>query len=33
MNVDGWLKEIEKHCGDEVNIIVLANKSDVGDPN
>ena len=30
INVDGWLKEIEKHCGADVNVIVLANKSDVG---
>lgn len=29
-NVDGWLKEIEKHCGTDVSVIVLANKSDVG---
>ena len=26
------MKEVEKQCGPEVNIIVLANKSDVGDP-
>jgi Ras-related protein Rab-1A len=32
-NVDGWLKEIEKHCGTEVNVIVLANKCDIGDQN
>ena len=30
MNVDGWLTEIEKHCGEDVNVIVLANKSDIG---
>ena len=30
MNVDGWLKEIEKHCGNDVSILVLGNKSDVG---
>ena len=30
VNVDGWLKEIEKHCGTDVSVIVLANKSDVG---
>ena len=29
-NVDSWLKEIEKHCGTDVSVIVLANKSDVG---
>jgi small GTP-binding protein len=32
LNIDGWMKEVEKQCGPEVNIIVLANKSDVGDP-
>ena len=32
MNVDGWLKEIEKHCGTDVNVIVMANKCDVGMP-
>ena len=30
VNVDGWLKEIEKHCGTDVSVIVLANKADVG---
>ena len=30
LNVDGWLAEIEKHCGSDVNVIVLANKCDVG---
>ena len=29
-NVDSWLKEIEKHCGTDVSVIVLANKCDVG---
>ena len=33
LNVDGWLGEIEKHCGSDVSIIVLANKCDVGQPN
>ena len=32
-NVDGWLKEIEKHCGSDVNVIVLANKCDIGQKN
>ena len=32
LNIDGWMKEVEKQCGPEVNIIVLANKSDVGEP-
>ena len=31
LNIDGWLKEIEKHCGTDVNVIVLANKSDVAE--
>lgn len=31
LNVDGWLKEIEKHCGTDVSVIVMANKSDVGE--
>ena len=30
MNVDGWLKEIEKHCGTDVSVIVLGNKMDYG---
>ena len=30
VNVDGWLKEIQNHCGTDVSVIVLANKSDVG---
>lgn len=28
--MDSWLKEIEKHCGTDVSVIVLANKCDVG---
>ena len=32
INVDGWLKEIEKHCGTDVSVIVIANKCDVGVP-
>ena len=31
LNIDGWLKEIEKHCGTDVNVIVLANKADVAE--
>ena len=31
MNVDDWLKEVEKHCGTEVSIIVLANKVDIAE--
>lgn len=29
INVDGWLNEIQKHCGTDVNILVLANKVDI----
>lgn len=29
-NIDSWLTEIEKHCGPDVSVIVLANKSDIG---
>ena len=28
MNVASWLKEVEKHSGEDVTIMVLANKSD-----
>eukprot|EP00351_Strombidinopsis_sp_SopsisLIS2011_P000869 CAMPEP_0116882502 /NCGR_PEP_ID=MMETSP0463-20121206/14748_1 /TAXON_ID=181622 /ORGANISM="Strombidinopsis sp, Strain SopsisLIS2011" /LENGTH=107 /DNA_ID=CAMNT_0004535779 /DNA_START=294 /DNA_END=617 /DNA_ORIENTATION=+ len=28
-SLDSWIKEVEKHSGDEVTIIILANKSDV----
>ena len=28
-NVESWLQEVEKHSGDDVNIMVLANKSDL----
>ena len=31
LNIDGWLKEVEKHCGTDVNVIVLANKADVAE--
>lgn len=30
-NVSGWLEEVEKHSGEDVNIMVLANKSDAGE--
>ncbi len=29
MNVGSWLKEVEKHSGEDVTVTVLANKSDV----
>ena len=29
MNIGSWLKEVEKHSGEDVSIMVLANKSDV----
>ena len=28
MNLGSWLKEVEKHSGEDVTILVLANKSD-----
>ena len=28
MNVGSWIKEVEKHSGEDVTIMVLANKSD-----
>ena len=28
-NVESWLQEVEKHSGDDVNIMVLANKADL----
>jgi GTPase SAR1 family protein len=28
LNVASWLKEVEKHSGEDVTVIVLANKSD-----
>ena len=31
MNVSSWLKEVEKHSGEDVTIMVLANKSDAED--
>ena len=29
-NIDSWLTEVDKHCGPEVNVMILANKSDIG---
>lgn len=29
MNVSSWLKEVEKHSGEDVTVMVLANKSDI----
>ena len=28
MNVHSWLKEVEKHSGEDVTVMVLANKAD-----
>jgi GTPase SAR1 family protein len=28
MNLGSWLKEVEKHSGEDVSVTVLANKSD-----
>ena len=28
MNVNSWLKDVEKHSGEDVTVTVLANKSD-----
>ena len=28
LNLGSWLKEVEKHSGEDVSIMVLANKSD-----
>ncbi len=28
MNVASWMKEVEKHSGEDVTVMVLANKSD-----
>ena len=28
-NVEGWLQEVEKHSGEDVKIMVLANKADL----
>lgn len=32
-NIDSWLQEVQKHCGNEVNILIIANKADVGTKN
>ena len=29
MNVDSWMKEVEKHSGEDVTVMVLANKADL----
>ncbi len=29
LNVTPWLQEVEKHSGEDVQILVLANKSDI----
>lgn len=29
LNVSSWIKEVEKHSGEDVTIMVLANKADV----
>ena len=31
VRLDKHLKEIEKHCGTDVSVIVMANKSDYGE--
>ena len=31
LSIDGWLKEVEKHSGNDVSIMVFANKSDCVD--
>ncbi len=28
MNVESWMKEVEKHSGEDVTVMVLANKAD-----
>eukprot|EP00352_Strombidinopsis_acuminata_P009368 CAMPEP_0176351686 /NCGR_PEP_ID=MMETSP0126-20121128/10420_1 /TAXON_ID=141414 ORGANISM="Strombidinopsis acuminatum, Strain SPMC142" /NCGR_SAMPLE_ID=MMETSP0126 /ASSEMBLY_ACC=CAM_ASM_000229 /LENGTH=45 /DNA_ID= /DNA_START= /DNA_END= /DNA_ORIENTATION= len=28
-SLDSWIKEVEKHSGDEVTIIIMANKCDM----
>ena len=32
-NIDSWLTEVQKYCGNQVNIIIIANKCDVGAKN
>ena len=29
-NIDSWLQEVEKHCGPDVSVMILANKCDIG---
>ena len=31
-NLDSWLTEVEKHCGPDVSVVIMANKSDLGKP-
>ena len=31
MNVQSWIKEVEKHSGEDVQIMVLANKADMNE--
>lgn len=31
-NIDSWLTEVEKHCGPDVSVIIMANKSDLSKP-
>ncbi len=31
LSIDGWLSEVEKHSGNDVSIMVFANKSDCTD--
>ena len=31
LSIDGWLSEVEKHAGNDVNVMVFANKSDCTD--
>ena len=30
INIQSWLKEVERHGGEDVQVMVLANKSDLG---
>ena len=29
-NIPSWLQEVEKHCGPDVSVMILANKADIG---
>ena len=31
MNIQSWMKEVEKHGGEDVQIMVLANKADMSE--